>query len=160
MGDRSGELLDNFQLESLRNSFSNQLKIGLESFWSIPIWNRSGISFKINGKLVWRAPGSFPCGILQEFLSKSMGNVSGKLLVNFQIERTPDGIPIKINWELVWRSSGSFPYRILQEFLLKSVGNLSGELLVTFHMESLRGSFQNPWETSLESSWSISIWNP
>ena len=66
-----------------------------------------GIPFKIYGKFVWRAPGRFPYGNPKEFLSKSVGNLSGELMANSHLET-------------------------LRNYIEKCVGNLSREVLVSF----------------------------
>ena len=59
MGNLPGELLIALYMESLRKPFQNQVKVGLERTWSIGLWCPSEIPFKINGKVVWRAPCRF-----------------------------------------------------------------------------------------------------
>jgi len=63
IGNRSGELLVYLHMESLRR-----------------------ISFKINRKLVWRAPDHFIHGILKETGSNLSQSWSGKHMVNLQME--------------------------------------------------------------------------
>ena len=83
IGNWCGKLLVNLHVETLRNSFQNRYEIGVDNSWSIYIRNLSGIPFKIKSKLVWNAPGRFAYKILKEFLSKSIRNWFGELLVHF-----------------------------------------------------------------------------
>ena len=76
------------------NLYHNQLTYttteplaGLESSWSISMWNHWENDLKINGKFVWRGPGQYPSGSLKKFPLKAMGNWSGELLVNFHMEQ-------------------------------------------------------------------------
>ena len=84
--NRLGELLVGLHVETLRSSSQNQFGLCLESSWSIYTWNPQGIPFKINWKMVWRAPDYFIYGLLEETLSKSSQSWSGTLLVNLHKE--------------------------------------------------------------------------
>ena len=87
--------LGQFPYGILKEFQSKSMQIGLESSWPISLLNPYGIPIRINAnlsgeflvnspmeslrnsvqnqwKLVWRALGKFPYGILKEFLSKSM----------------------------------------------------------------------------------------
>lgn len=146
MANLSGELWASFHSEPLKNSSEKQPEICMESFQSI--------SFKIDGKLVWKAPGQSPCRIslifhmqidqelstptlkqsLKEFLKVAKGVLIG-LESSWSISiRKPYGIHLKTNWKLVWRASS--------QYLL---GNR-------------KESFSKLMVIGLESFWSTSIW--
>ena len=95
-----------FSYGLLKEFWSKSMQICLESSWSIFIWNHEEIPSKINGnlfgelldnfpmeysrnsfqnqwKLVWRALGQFPNGILKEFLSKSTEIGLERILMEF-----------------------------------------------------------------------------
>ena len=164
-GNWSGELLANFPMESLRNSFQYQW----ESVWRESLWN----SIQNQLRLVWRALGQF--ANLREFLSLSMEiGLGSSWSMEIGLESSwpisqwnTQGIPFKINRNCL--------ERILMECLSKSIeiglesswsmfiwnsigipskinGNWSGELLVLFPMEFLSKSM----EIGLGSSWPIS----
>ena len=137
-GNLSGELLVNFPMESVRNSFQNQRKL---------VWRESlRNSFQNQWKLVRRALGRLcSYGILVEFLSKSMeiGLESSWSMSQWNTQ----GIPFKINGNL----SGENPYGIH----FKINGNSSWQLLVNFSIESLWNSFQNQWKLA----WRGYLWN-
>ena len=74
---------------------SKSMKIGLESSWSIFLWNTQVIPFKVNGN--WS--GENPCGIP----FKINGNWSGELLANTPIEYLRNSL--QYHWKCVWRES-------------------------------------------------------
>ena len=104
--------------------------------------NPSGIPFNIN----WNWYGEDPYGIL----FKIRRNWSGELLVDFPMESLRNSF--QYQWKLVWRALGQFPNEILREFLSISMEICLERIL----MESLSKSM----EIGLQSSWSISQWNP
>ena len=121
-------------------------------------------SFNINRKFVR----NYHMEAFKGVLSKSMGNWSGISIWN------PEGAPCKIKQNLVWKALGPFsfwkrtsfqkqleiPYEIFDLTLFKINRKLAWRALGHFHMESSRNPFQNQSEICLESSASISIWNP
>ena len=105
-------------------------------------------------KLVWRALGQFPNGILKEFLSITMEMGLERILMEFLSKSMETGLEssesIEVNFPMEsLRNSfqnhnpGQFANWILEGFLSKSIWNLSGEFLVNLQMEPLRNSFQN-----------------
>ena len=71
-------------LESILMEFrSKSTEIGLESSWSISQMESLRNSIQYQWKLVWRALGQFPNGILEEFLSISMEIGLERILMEF-----------------------------------------------------------------------------
>ena len=105
---------------------------------------------KIIGKLAWRALDQFLYGNLQEFLSTSIGYLSGVSIYN------PWGVVFKINRKLVWIVLGQFLYRILKECLAKSIGKLVCWALGQFPNIILKGVLSK----SIEQVFGSSKWNP
>ena len=103
-------------------------------------------------------------GVLQKFLSKSIGKWSGELLVDleqFPIDfkklawRAPGQFTygilkeslFKIKSKWVWNAPGQFAYGILKKFLSKSIRNWSGKLL--FDLRHFLIDFKNSaWRAS------------
>ena len=142
-GNWSGELLVNFPMESLRNSFQYQ-------------W-----------KLVWRTLGQLPNGILDEFLSITMEIGLERILMECLLKSMEIGLesswsvfiwsPLCWNsfqnqWKFVWRALGQCPNGILKEFLSITMEIGLERILMEFLSKSMA--------INLESSWWISQWNP
>ena len=99
LGQFPNGILKEFLSKSIGNWFGfGELPVKLRQFhidFKNLVWNAPGqftcgnlreFLSKIHWKLAWKAPGQFTYGLLKESLSKSIGNWSGKLLVNFHME--------------------------------------------------------------------------
>ena len=152
-------------MESFRHSCQNEWKLAWReslrnSFRSITPWNHSGSPCKINGnwfgellvnflmdslrksfqnqwKLIWRAPGQYPNGILKEFLAKSTEMGLERILKEFY------STSMEIGLESSWSISQWNPYGIP----FKSNGQLPNGILKEFRWKSMK--------IDLEKSWSI-----
>ena len=101
-------LLVNFPMESLRNSFQYQWKfVWRESLckitrnWSAELLVNFPMeslrdAFQYQWKLVWRALGKFPNGIIEEFISISMGICMERIFMEFNSKS------IEIGLESTW----------------------------------------------------------
>ena len=103
-------------------------------------------SFQYRWKLVWRALGQFPNGILKEFLSKSTEIGLERILVEFLSKSMQIGLEISLPispwnpWGIPSNYNGNWSGENPHGTPFKSNANWFGELLVNFSMESLSNS--------------------